>query len=111
MALARAAGPDLKEIGCQVEQGESECWRVLGRGYIVSRLEVTEQGKELVIVAAQGRNGLPVLDAFERIGKANGAESVRIHSERPGMGRYLKSKGYKKIGSGAGLEVIYGRQI
>jgi len=53
-ALSRALGADLKEVGGEVVAGVSECWEWVGVGHCVTRLEITETGKEFVLVAAEG---------------------------------------------------------
>ena len=87
--------PDGREIAGEIIRGEAEAWEVIGRGYMVTRLEINPAHKTLVIVAGQGRDAGPVFDVLPAIARANGADTIRIHSLRPGMLRVLSRRGYQ----------------
>ncbi len=109
-ATAKALGPGSKAIWSELVAGDSECWEIKGHGYAITRLEEHNGKRTLVIAAAQGKEGIPVLRKLLEIGEANGAEQFRIHSRRPGMGRYLERAGLIfKQELGLGESVFYGR--
>ena len=109
-ATAKALGAGSKAIWSELVLGASECWEIVGHGYAITRLEECEGNRTIVIAAAQGKKGIPVLKKLLEIGKANGAEKFRIHSRRPGMGRYLKKAGIDfKQELGLGESIFYGR--
>ncbi|WP_245335417.1 hypothetical protein [Shewanella sp. WXL01] len=65
--------------------------------FTVLRGEQAASGKELVIVAAAGKNSLPHLHTIHKQAKLQGFVSTRIHTKRPdSMLRMGKSLGYEK---------------
>jgi hypothetical protein len=92
--LRKALGEDEPIIAEEVKRGVSECWNIEGCGLMVTRLEIDQDRKTLVIVAGQGKNAGLVWDKVPAIAKANGANWIRVHSKRPGMVRILEPRGY-----------------
>ena len=45
-----------------------------------------------------------------RIAEANGAETVRIHTKRPSIGRFLSRYGWRQE-LGIGESVVYGQRV
>ncbi|WP_351001089.1 hypothetical protein [Shewanella sp. TB7-MNA-CIBAN-0143] len=65
--------------------------------FTVLREEIAASGKELVIVAAAGKNSIKHLDLIHKQAAAQGFASVRLHTMRPdSMLRMGKSLGYQK---------------
>ncbi|MEL4295865.1 hypothetical protein [Shewanella xiamenensis] len=96
--LAPALGDDLRTIQSEVQQGAAQliAWGD-NEFFTVLRGEVAANGKELVIVAAAGKNSLPYLDTIHKQAKAQGFASVRLHTKRPeAMLRMGKRFGYEK---------------
>jgi hypothetical protein len=115
-ALSRALGDDLREVGGEVVSGVSECWEWVGVGYCITRLEISETGREFVLVAAEGRgfytpqtmnlnDGLVI-----RIADANGADRVRINTRRPSIGRFLTRYGWQEK-LDLGESEVYGQRV
>ena len=99
--LAVALGIDLPIIAEQVKAGICELWRVGENGYVVTRFELLPE-PELVLVAgegfADGANGyIESVKAFCNVAANAGAKSVRIHTERGGIGRLIKSIGFSEV--------------
>ncbi|KZK70285.1 hypothetical protein [Shewanella baltica] len=96
--LAPALGDDLRTIISEVHQGKAQliAWGD-NEFFTVLRGEVAANGKELVIVAAAGKNSLPHLETIHTQAKAQGFASVRLHTQRPeAMLRMGKRFGYQK---------------
>lgn len=96
--LAPALGDDLRIIQSEVHQGVAQliAWGN-NEFFTVVRGETAANGKELVIVAAAGKNSLPHLETIHTQAKAQGFASVRLHTQRPeAMLRMGKRFGYQK---------------
>ena len=96
--LAPALGDDLRTIISEVHQGKAQliAWGD-NEFFTVLRGEVAANGKELVIVAAAGKNSVHYLDTIHSQAKAQGFASVRFHTKRPeAMLRMGKVLGYQK---------------
>lgn len=93
-SLAKATAPDCEQVAEEVKGSISQCWKVHGYGYLITRLEVYSNEKVLVIVAGQGKGLNDVVPVFLAIAKANNAQTIRIHSKRAGMVRKLEKLGY-----------------
>lgn len=96
--LAPALGDDLRIIQSEVHQGAAQliAWGG-GEFFTVLREETAANGKELVIVAAAGKNSLQHLQTIHQQAKAQGFASVRLHTMRPeSMLRMGKGLGYEK---------------
>lgn len=104
--LAKATFPESAFIGLEVKNGISQCWKIKGHGYLVTRFE--SEDKTLVMVAGQGKGLSDVLRVMTGIAKANGVHQIRIHSRRAGMVRMLEKLNYKTV-YGLGENVFYGR--
>lgn len=95
--LAEAMGMDAAEIEADVRAGRAELWRIDDHGWVVTRMECSTSGRELVLVAGQGRGLHQVVSDAQRIARAAGAASIRIHSARRGMGRMLARLGFEAV--------------
>lgn len=104
-SLAAALGVNAPIVGREVLDGVAEVFEFEGCGHVVTRIEQTVFGPELVIVAGQGAHGDKVLPVLLDAARGNGCVSVRAHSSRPGMGRYLARYGFTE------KERVYGRQV
>lgn len=111
--IQKACGIGWPFINAELINGDCEAWKIKDHGLMVTRLEVTEKGPVLVVVAAQGKNALPIIKKLPDIARANGArpgsESIRIHSQRPGMVKLLQKAGNYRHELGNGETVFYGR--
>ena len=114
-ALSKSTFPDGKKVAGEIVSGAAEAWELDGIGHAVTRLEVTEAGNVLVMVATEGRGFytpefLNLRDGLAiRIATANDA-TLRIHSRRPGVGRFLKRYGYREE-LGLGESIYHGRRV
>ncbi|RTR33525.1 hypothetical protein [Shewanella atlantica] len=96
--LAPALLDDLRIIQSEVSQGTAQliAWGD-NEFFTVLRGEISAHGKELVIVAAAGKNSVAHLQAIHKQAKAQGFVSVRLHTMRPeSMLRMGKSLGFEK---------------
>lgn len=94
--LAGALGDDLRIIQREVTQGISQLYS-WGNGefFTVLREEHDENGRELVIVAAAGKNSIKYLSEIHRRAKINGINTIRLHTLKPkAMLRMGHSLGY-----------------
>ena len=85
----------------QVTSGIAELFKIPGYGFIITRIE----GSELVLMCAAGRGGIDVMAAIDQMAAANGLKTVRLHSRRRGMERYIKKAGYKL------MEKVFYKQV
>lgn len=110
--LMRACGDDIADIADDVMSGRAELFEVQKKGYVVLRLEQLVNGKELVIVAGEGRGLREVMPVLIDIGINNGANSIRLHTQRKGIekmaGRFgfLRDEVVMKKVIGNGQQVI-----
>lgn len=109
--LLRAMWPNAKEISSEIITGDCVLFEVVNHGLLVIRLEQDNGRKTLVVVAAQGINAGPVMDAYVQIAKAYQADAVRTHTARKGVGRWLEKRGFSVDGKDKGGFVIYGRIV
>lgn len=88
---------DFDFIKNQVKNGVCELWQIANFGYTITRAELDFYGNpcDFVFVAGVGQNALGVINHFKAGAKKQGFKAFRIHSKRPGMGRYLKKIGFK----------------
>ena len=96
--LAPALGDDLRIIQSEVSAGRAQliAWGE-NEFFTVTRAEQDANGKELVIVAAAGKNSLIYLDKIHKQAAAQGFASVRLHTMRPdSILRMSKSLGYQR---------------
>ncbi|QLE85567.1 hypothetical protein FLM48_11050 [Shewanella sp. Scap07] len=94
--LAPALGDDLRIIQSEVCRGECQLlsWGG-GEFFTVLREEQFTEYRELVLVAAAGKNSMPYLHEIHRRAKLAGFKSIRLHTSRPAsMLRMGKSLGY-----------------
>lgn len=89
LGLRRALGADLDAVALEVMRGESQLWKVHGCGYLVTRVECYDSHRVLVLVAGEGCRGREVIEHMQHVAKESGCTSMRLHSQRQGMGRYL----------------------
>jgi len=83
------------ELERQAESGRVQCWMVDRSGILLTRLECIGDARELVLVAAKGDAGPNTWDALRWLARRVGAASMRAHSSRKGMGRYLGRQGFQ----------------
>lgn len=93
--IKRAAGSDFVSIAKDIADGRAELLQ-LGDVALVMRVEDYPEGREVVIVCAEGK-GLAqhmqrLIDAAARIG----AKSVRFHTSDPRLGQAARRWGYKE---------------
>ncbi|BAJ02156.1 hypothetical protein [Shewanella violacea] len=95
--LADALGDDLNIIKSEVDKGRSLLTTWGNEFFVVLREEKTDQGRELVIVAAAGKNSKPHLHSIYEQAKLNGFASIRVHTLRPeAMLRMSRAWGFKR---------------
>lgn len=95
--LAPALGDDLRIIQSEVCRGVSQLlsWGN-GEFYTVLRGETAANGRELVIVAAAGKDSVKYLAEIHRRAKLQGFKTTRFHTKRPApMLRMGKGLGYE----------------
>lgn len=88
--LSRAMGEYLDYLAQEVSAGRADLYRIPEHGWIAFRRE----GSELVCLAAEGRGLMPI---FRAIVEGTSAKSIRIHTRRRGMGRYLAPLGFRLV--------------
>lgn len=92
--LADVLGDDLVIVADEVERGLAELWTEPGGGYLVTRVERYLPYAELVLVAGAGRDYLAFVSAFIERARQAGIDRVRVHTDRPGVRRWLDRLGF-----------------
>jgi len=95
--LRPVLGDDVPVVRGEVERGISELFQVDDRGYLVTRIEDYDSFREFVIVAAVGHGTDAVLPKLIGLAQGNGIDRIRVHSNRPGMGRLLRGYGFTEL--------------
>lgn len=95
--LRGALGDALADVAAEVDEGRAELWRYPPATYLVTRIECSPKGRELVLVALAGEAGHTIGRQWLAIAAGAACQSVRVHSRRPGMGRYLAPLGFQPV--------------
>lgn len=103
--LEGALGEDAGEIAQEIDEGRAELWHYPPATFLVTRIEISPKGRELVLVASAGEAGQAIGRQWLAIAKSADCQSVRVHSSRPGMGRYLLPLGFEPV------ETIYQAKV
>lgn len=78
--------------------GEVQVWSIDdGRCYLCTRAERTADGRELVIVAAEGRGLVACWPFIAQRAAALGFDSIRFHATNPAMGRMARAHGFVEV--------------
>ncbi len=67
-------------VAGEVSSGVSTLWHVESHGYFITRLELFENKKELVLVAWQGKNTEPLVEYLKAACVSEGINSMRFHT-------------------------------
>lgn len=99
--LRVAAGSDavLSEARDAVRTGRAQLWRVSGlvrSTYLVTRVEHTPTGRELVLWLGQGCSSKRVIKWAVQLATEHGIEQLRAHVTRPGLVRIFERLGWHK---------------
>lgn len=97
-SLARIEGLGVVDIQREVEEGVSQLWHCSdadgGNGYVVTRLEQRDSGREWVFVAGVGRGFYKFVQHFIEAARAAGLP-IRAHVNRRGMVRMYDRIGFR----------------
>ena len=86
--LRSTFGNDEAPIAADVKAGAAHCWEI-GQAAMITRRE----GSELVVVCLAGRGLKGIAPAICEAAKRAGCESIRFHTQRPGLYRLLQHVG------------------
>lgn len=90
--LKNALGEDLPIIRQEVECGLSRLWYFEPGTWMVTRVE----GRELVVVALEGGGLKHIMPVLISRAKAQGFKSLRAHTNKPGLEKYLQRWGVSR---------------
>ena len=96
-AIARIEGACVVDIRREVQIGRSQLWhcsRNRKHGYVVTRLEQRESGREWVLVAGVGK-GFHEFVPFFIAAAAQVGLPLRAHVSRPGLVRMYARHGFR----------------
>lgn len=80
-ALGETLEPAAAALDVEVREGRAHPWKVLdGRLYMLTRVEHTDHGPELVIIACKGRDLTEAIEAIKARATQLGIASVRFHT-------------------------------
>ncbi|GAB1620609.1 hypothetical protein AAOGI_06590 [Agarivorans albus] len=88
-----ALGSDYAAIRQSVMDKKAQCWWC-GEVAAITRVEVLPAGKQLVVVCLAGIDAGECMNALYQAAKDTECESVRVHSSRLGMLRFLNKSGF-----------------
>jgi hypothetical protein len=93
---ARATPELIAQWKADQDDHKSHLWEFSGDavGYMVTRVEKTATGLELVLVAASGENARPVIRWAMNMATQYGFQSIRTHITRPGLQRIYEAEGW-----------------
>lgn len=92
-----SCGDAAADIAAEVQSGRAEAWRLnSGMAYMVTRIEGTAKGLELVVIALEGRNIRQLAPEIISQARAVGCRSIRFHTQRPGMAKIMKAFGFNE---------------
>lgn len=90
-----SCGDAVADIAAEVQAGQAEAWRLnSGMAYMVTRIEEASQGRELVVIAFEGRNLRHLVPGIISQARAVGCRSIRYHTTRRGLERMLRAFGF-----------------
>ena len=93
---------EMKEIEEELKTGICDLYHFEDCGYVITR----DEDLEIVMVGGVGKRSKSVIDYFAKTKKKQGFKTMRLHSKRIGMGRFLFNLGFDEVGR-IGTEVIY----
>jgi len=80
-ALGETITPGAHGIDLEVQRNQAQPWRIDGgRAYMLTRLEATDAGPELVIIAARGVGVDRVMRQLQETARQQGIQSMRLHT-------------------------------
>jgi len=88
-----ALGSDYAAIRQSVMDKQAQCWWC-GEVAVITRVEVLPAGKQLVVVCLAGVNAGDCMNALHEAAINTECESIRVHSKRLGMLRFLNKSGF-----------------
>lgn len=95
-ALLPALDCDRDWIKSEVEQGVSELFYCAEFGYCVTRFEISETLKELVLVAGSGKNLIDAVNCLAEIARNAGADRLRYHTHDWRVATLFEGAGFKE---------------
>lgn len=96
-ALEGTLGEGEQEIEQEVSDGLAVAWRIEGgAAYLLTRLECTDHGDELVIVCGKGRGVADAMPEIQRRARAQGIASMRFHTPNAALGRLAGRYGFQE---------------
>ena len=99
---------DLPILREQVNHGIAQLWQVItdkGESWLITRVEMINDLKELVVCCYQGCDVNTVTPVIYRCAEQQGFDSIRYHTQRKGLNRLVKPLGFNEH------EVIYRKQL
>lgn len=96
LSVAKSAGNDLKVIESECQKGIAQVWAMSDEssGYVVTRLEADDSGRELVIVLGEGTGARAGIEDCKRLAQMYNATSIRTHITRMGLQRMYEKAGF-----------------
>ena len=108
VGLALTLRDDRATLRDQVNQGIAQLWQVMtdqGESWLITRVELLDDYKELVVCCYQGCDVKTVTPVIYRCAEEQGFDSIRYHTQRKGLNRLVKPLGFTEH------EVIYRKPL
>ena len=75
----------------QINTHQAQLYKIGEKTWCILRTEFEAHKKILVLCCLQGKNGIELCRHLICLAKTQGFDEMRIHSKRPGIGRWLKN--------------------
>ncbi|MBX2809760.1 MAG: hypothetical protein KTR20_14135 [Cellvibrionaceae bacterium] len=88
---------DLPLLKTQVNRGIAQLWEIetdKGTSWMISRVEIINGKRELVICCYQGCDVKTVTRVIYRCAQVQGFDSIRYHTQRQGLNRLVVDLGF-----------------
>ncbi len=106
--LVQALRDDLPILREQVTSGMAQLWQVItdkGESWLITRVEIIEDQKELVVCCYQGCDVNTVTPLIYQCAEQQGFDAIRYHTQRKGLNRLVADLGFTPY------ETIYRKQL
>jgi hypothetical protein len=106
--LTHSVGADLPLLKAQVNAGTAQLWEInthKGKSWMISRLEITGDQKELVVCCFEGCDLTRISSLIYQSAQQQGIDSIRFHTKRKGLNRLIEHLGFTPY------EVVYRKSL
>lgn len=111
--LSHSLRGDLKLLKAQVNSGIAQLWEMYsdnGKSWMISRVEVNNGQRELVICCYEGCDLKRIAPIIYASAERQGFDSIRFHTRRKGLNRLIVELGFT-VDEKRPNETVYRKQL